>query len=144
MKSERGALILSVVMSLVVGAAAVTAASLTQSKAILLDGLFNLIYFLVALVTVRISVLAAQPDDRKFPFGYGYFESLVNAGKGLLILGVALFALVDAEGSAAEPYLRSAELLAGRDAPRKRGARRLSLMRRGGRRLQLFFNFKLV
>ncbi|HCQ36559.1 MAG TPA: cation transporter, partial [Alcanivorax sp.] len=59
MKSERGALILSVVMSLVVGAAAVTAASLTQSKAILLDGLFNLIYFLVALVTVRISVLAA-------------------------------------------------------------------------------------
>ena len=43
MKSERGALILSVVMSLVVGAAAVTAASLTQSKAILLDGLFNLI-----------------------------------------------------------------------------------------------------
>ncbi|HAJ44152.1 MAG TPA: cation transporter, partial [Alcanivorax sp.] len=96
MKSERGALILSVVMSLVVGAAAVTAASLTQSKAILLDGLFNLIYFLVALVTVRISVLAAQPDDRKFPFGYGYFESLVNAGKGLLILGVALFALVDA------------------------------------------------
>mgnify|MGYP002413243292 FL=1 len=96
MKSERGALILSVVMSLVVGAAAVTAASLTQSKAILLDGLFNLIYFLVALMTVRISVLAAQPDDRKFPFGYGYFESLVNAGKGLLILGVALFALVDA------------------------------------------------
>lgn len=96
MKSERSALILSVVMSLLVGTAAVAAASLTQSKAILLDGLFNLIYFLVALVTVRISVLAAQPDDRKFPFGYGYFESLVNAGKGLLILGVALFALVDA------------------------------------------------
>ncbi len=71
-------------------------ASITQSKAILLDGLFNLIYFLVALVTVRISALTNQPDDRKFPFGYGYFESLVNAGKGLLILGVALFALVDA------------------------------------------------
>jgi len=96
MKTERGVLILSAVMSVVVGSTAVTAASLTQSKAILLDGLFNLIYFLVALITVRISVLAVQPDDRKFPFGYGYFESLVNAGKGLLILGVALFALVDA------------------------------------------------
>lgn len=96
MKTERGVLLLSALMSLVVGSAAVTAASITHSKAILLDGLFNLVYFLVALATVRISALAAQPDDRKFPFGYGYFESLVNAGKGLLILGVALFALVDA------------------------------------------------
>lgn len=32
--------------------------------------------------------------------------------------GAALFALVDADGSGAEPYLRSAELLAGRTAPR--------------------------
>ena len=96
MKTERGVLLLSALMSVVVGSAAVTAASITQSKAILLDGLFNLVYFLVALVTVRISALTTQPDDRKFPFGYGYFESLVNAGKGLLILGVALFALVDA------------------------------------------------
>ena len=96
MKTERGVLLLSAIMSLVVGSAAVTAASITLSKAILLDGLFNLVYFLVALVTVRISALANQPDDRKFPFGYGYFESLVNAGKGLLILGVALFALIDA------------------------------------------------
>lgn len=96
MKTERGVLIVSALMSLLVGAVAVTAASLTQSKAILLDGLFNLVYFLVALITVRISALATQPDDRKFPFGYAYFESLINAGKGLLILGVALFALGDA------------------------------------------------
>ncbi|MCC4310515.1 cation transporter [Alcanivorax marinus] len=96
MKTERGVLILSALMALIVGSAAVTAASITHSKAILLDGLFNLVYFLVALVTVRISALTIQPDDRKFPFGYGYFESLVNAGKGLLILGVSLFALGDA------------------------------------------------
>tara|TARA_A100001391_G_scaffold178050_1_gene142323 strand:+ start:5207 stop:6151 length:945 start_codon:yes stop_codon:yes gene_type:complete len=96
MKTERGVLILSALMALLVGSAAVTAASVTHSQAILLDGLFNLVYFLVALVTVRISALTAQPDDRKFPFGYGYFESLVNAGKGLLILGVSLFALGDA------------------------------------------------
>ncbi|WP_111642352.1 cation transporter [Marinimicrobium alkaliphilum] len=96
MKTEVGALRVSVVMSLVVGGVAVTAATFTNSQAILLDGLFNLVYFAIALATLRVSQLASGPDSDQFPFGYSYFESLVNVGKGLLILGVSGFALFDA------------------------------------------------
>jgi len=94
-KTERTALILSAAMSLMMGTLGMTFAWLTNSQAILLDGLFNLIYVIIALVTIRVASLAAMPDTEKYPYGYAYFESLVNAGKGLLILGVSLLALGD-------------------------------------------------
>jgi Co/Zn/Cd efflux system component len=72
------------------------AAVITNSQAILLDGLFNACYFVTALFTLRVALLLKRPDDVQFPFGYLYFELLINAVKGLLILGVALFALIDA------------------------------------------------
>ncbi|MCC5858113.1 MAG: cation diffusion facilitator family transporter [Ectothiorhodospiraceae bacterium] len=95
MKVERRALLLSAIMSLIVGSAGISFALLTESRAILLDGLFNLTYFIVALATVRVARLSMRPDTEEFPFGYAYFESLINAGKGLLILGVSAVALVD-------------------------------------------------
>ncbi|MCS2608627.1 cation diffusion facilitator family transporter [Halomonas dongshanensis] len=96
MKTESGALVVSALMALVIGAAGITATLLSNSQAILLDGLFNLIYFAIALVTIKVSRLASRPDSDAYPFGYTYFESLVNLCKGLLILGVSIFALVDA------------------------------------------------
>ena len=95
MATERRALTLSAVMSLVLGSVGLGLAVLTGSQVILLDGLFNLIYFAIALLTVRVAYLVSQPDTEKYPFGFAYFESLVNAGKGLLILGVSLLALGD-------------------------------------------------
>lgn len=83
-------------MALLIGCAGITATLASNSQAILLDGLFNLIYFSVALVTIKVSKLASRPDSESYPFGYSYFESLVNLCKGLLILGVSIFALVDA------------------------------------------------
>ncbi len=95
MNGEQRALVLSTVMAFLLGLVGLTLAIMTGSQAVLLDGLFNLIYFLFGLVTLRVARLVAQPDSEKYPFGYGYFESLVNAGKGLLILGVSLLALGD-------------------------------------------------
>ena len=93
--TERRALILSAVMALTVGTAGVSFSILTNSRAILLDGLFNITYSAFALATVRVAQLAVQPDNEEFPWGYAYFESLVNAGKGLLILGVSAGAFAD-------------------------------------------------
>lgn len=96
MKTETRTLAFSAFMALLIGCAGITATLASNSQAILLDGLFNLIYFSVALVTIKVSKLASRPDSESYPFGYSYFESLVNLCKGLLILGVSIFALVDA------------------------------------------------
>ncbi|MCC5812400.1 MAG: cation diffusion facilitator family transporter [Ectothiorhodospiraceae bacterium] len=95
MKAENRALLMSAAVALLMGIAGVVFAVLTNSGAILLDGLFNLTYFAVAVVTIRVARLATRPDSPEFPFGHAYFESLVNAGKGLLIFGISAVALVD-------------------------------------------------
>ena len=96
MKTESSTLAFSAFMALLIGCAGIVATLASNSQAILLDGLFNLIYFSVALVTIKVSKLASRPDSESYPFGYSYFESLVNLCKGLLIFGVSIFALVDA------------------------------------------------
>jgi len=94
--SERAALLLSAGAALVLGLVGVAAAVATGSGAILLDGLFNLCFLVTALFTLRVAALLARPDDQRYPFGYLFFEPLINTVKGLLILGVSGFALVDA------------------------------------------------
>lgn len=94
--AERGALALSAGAALCLGLAGVAMAAITGSGAILLDGLFNLCFFVTALLTLRVAVLVSRPDDDRYPFGYLLFEPLINTAKGLLILGVSLWALVDA------------------------------------------------
>lgn len=96
MKTESRTLAFSAFMALLIGCVGIAATLASNSQAILLDGLFNLIYFSVALVTIKVSKLASHPDSEAYPFGYNYFESLVNLCKGLLILGVSVFSLVDA------------------------------------------------
>ncbi|MDX1587972.1 MAG: cation diffusion facilitator family transporter [Oleiphilaceae bacterium] len=95
MQTERGALGLSAAMAGLLGTVAVTFALASNSQAILLDGIFNLIYVMIALVTVRVSRLVTLPDNERYPYGYAYFEPLVNASRGLVILGVGLLALGD-------------------------------------------------
>ncbi|WP_110691926.1 cation transporter [Salinicola halophyticus] len=92
-KTESGALRLSTAVAAAIGAVALTVSVLSASQAILLDGLFNAIYAVVGLFTLRVGRLVIAPDDDTYPFGYGYFESMVNACKGLLMLGVSALAL---------------------------------------------------
>jgi len=95
MKTERGALRLSCGTALLMAVLGLVFAFITNSRAIMLDGVFNLMYFGIALLTLRIERLTSRPDNARFPFGHAYFESLVNAGKGLMILGISAVALVD-------------------------------------------------
>ena len=95
-QTERKILILSALACLVIGTVALAAALLSKSQAILLDGLFNLTYFLAGLFTIKISRLVMRGDDERFPNGYSFFEALMNGIKGLLILGVSVMALIGA------------------------------------------------
>lgn len=93
---EKKTLIISAVACLVIGTVALLAAMMSESQAILLDGLFNLTYFLAGLFTIKISSLVMRGDDERFPSGYSFFEALMNGIKGLLILGVSAMALYGA------------------------------------------------
>ena len=95
-EDEPKVLLISTIVSLITGCVGVTFSLISDSDAILLDGLFNLAYFAAGLVTIKIARLVQRGDDEHFPYGYAYFESLINGFKGLLVLGVSLMALVGA------------------------------------------------
>lgn len=93
---EKSGLLISVGGSLLVGIAGLVFSVVSESQAILLDGLFNLTYFIVGLFTLKVAKLVQQGDDEYFPAGYLFFEPLINGIKGMLILGISLMALWDA------------------------------------------------
>lgn len=96
MDQETNALKLSAGMALFMAALGIVFGILTQSDAIMLDGLFSLVGFAMAVVTIRVSRLVKQPPDEHFHFGYAQFEPFLNAVKGLLMLGVSGFAIATA------------------------------------------------
>jgi cation diffusion facilitator family transporter len=69
---------------------------LTHSEAIMLDGLFSLLGFVMALAAIRVSKLVYEPGNITFQFGYAGFEPLFNVVKGLVIVFISLLALYSA------------------------------------------------
>jgi cation diffusion facilitator family transporter len=67
---------------------------LTRSEAIMLDGLFSVVGFAIALATIRVSQMVQQPASPAYQFGFSGYEPLITLTKGLVIGFVALFALV--------------------------------------------------
>ncbi len=71
-------------------------AVLTNSDAILFDGIYSLIALCVALLTLRVARLAERPDDERFHFGYTAMEPTLNLFKALFILVACVYALTEA------------------------------------------------
>ena len=69
---------------------------LVPSEAIMLDGFFSLISFVMAGISLWVAWLVKQPDNEYFQFGYASFEPLINLIKGVLIATLSLFALCSA------------------------------------------------
>lgn len=97
--AERRFLRLSAGGNFTLGVVGVGFASVTNSQAIMLDGLYEVIYFVAALFTLRVAQLVHREDDDRFPHGYAYFEPLVNGLKGTFVAGVSLMAFVGAVDS---------------------------------------------
>ena len=95
-KAEYRYLLAAAIGSALIGCAGVAFSFITSSQAILLDGLFNLVYFAAGLFTLKVARLVQRGDDQRFPYGYGFFEPLINGMKGVLVLGVTLMAIVGA------------------------------------------------
>ena len=93
---ERRALRRSVWGNLFFAALGFGFAASSQSEAILLDGFFSLVAFVLSLLTIRVARLIEGPPDEWFHFGYSAFEPMLNTIKGLLLLGVCGFSLFSA------------------------------------------------
>jgi len=107
---ERRYLIVSAIGNLFMATLGLGFAFLTDSQAILLDGLFDATYLIAGLFTLKVATLVHREDDDRFPYGYAHFEPLVNGVKGLLVLGISLAALA---GAAASVFEGGREILAG-------------------------------
>lgn len=99
LRAEQRALTASIVGTLFMGVAGVVTAILSNSQAILLDGLFSFVGFAAALFARRVSARVLRAPDRIRPFGYGAEESIFTTFRALSLLGVVLFAIVNAISS---------------------------------------------
>ncbi|MFT6273947.1 MAG: cation diffusion facilitator family transporter [Halioglobus sp.] len=64
----------------------------TKSGAILFDGIYSLIAFATALVTLKVAKLAEKPGDELFHFGYTSLEPTLNLFKSLIVIVVCVYA----------------------------------------------------
>jgi predicted Co/Zn/Cd cation transporter (cation efflux family) len=71
----------------------------TDSEAILLDGFFAIISFVMGLVTLKVARMVQRPDDEQFHFGYAQFEPGLNTIRGLILIIVCAFALASSIGA---------------------------------------------
>ncbi|WP_371195996.1 cation diffusion facilitator family transporter [Glaciecola sp. SC05] len=68
-------------------------ALITQSGAILFDGVYSLIAFFMALLTLKVANLVQLPDDDRFHFGYTAIEPTLNLFKSIIIIVTCLYAV---------------------------------------------------
>ena len=106
-QSERLALHLSTWGALGLAILGIAFGLLVPSEAIMLDGFFSLISFVMAGISLWVAWLIKQPDNQYFQFGYASFEPLINLIKGVLIAILSLFAL----GSAVDALLHGGRVL---------------------------------
>lgn len=89
-KPERSAMRFSIYGALTLGVVGILFAIWSKSQAVLLDGAFNLISFIMAALALRISKLMDSPETERYPVGYVAYEPFFILIKGLLLLLLTL------------------------------------------------------
>ncbi|WP_434051644.1 MAG: cation transporter [Roseibium sp.] len=93
---EKRAMNLTRWANLGMGLAGAVAAWLSNSQALLIDGLFSLIGYISAVFAMRISQTAHLGPDRQRPFGYAADEALCATFRSLALIGLVIFGISQA------------------------------------------------
>jgi len=93
LETEKKGIKLVMLGDILMAALGLTLYYLTNSQAILMDGIYPFIDLVAALLTLRVVSLMAMQANQSQPFGYAIFEPVLNFIKGILILLLILFAL---------------------------------------------------
>ncbi|WP_420332570.1 cation transporter [Roseibium sp.] len=96
MALEKRAMNLTRWANLGMGLAGAIAALLSNSQALLIDGLFSLIGYISAVFAMRISQTAHLGPDRLRPFGYAADEALYATFRSLALIGLVVFGISQA------------------------------------------------
>ncbi len=108
LRDERGVLRVSIVATIVVALAGMVAGLVSGSFAILFDGVYSLLdagMSVLALIVVNLITSYATSEAlprrlrERFTMGFWHLEPMVLAANGMLLIGVAIYALVTAIGS---------------------------------------------
>jgi predicted Co/Zn/Cd cation transporter (cation efflux family) len=78
--------------NLLMGVSGVTAAQLSNSDALMVDGLYSGVNFVSAIIAGKIAASVRRKPDQKYPFGYEANESLYVLFRSLVLLGILAFA----------------------------------------------------
>ncbi len=78
--------------NLVMGVLGVTAAMLSNSDALMVDGLYSAVNFVSAIIAGRIALSVVKGADRKRPFGYDANESIYITFRSLVLIGILALA----------------------------------------------------
>ena len=106
---EQRALAISKWGNLFMGTVGVVAAVLSNSSAVLVDGLFSLIGFTAAVIGARISARVHLAPSRSRPIGYAADEAIYQTFRALSLLGLIFFAVGSAILNIAD-YVRGGEI----------------------------------
>jgi divalent metal cation (Fe/Co/Zn/Cd) transporter len=90
--SEKRSLAVAMWANVVMGVAGVTAAQLSNSDALMVDGLYSGVNFFSALIAARVAASVMKPADQQMPFGYDANEALYVLFRSLVLLGILVFA----------------------------------------------------
>ena len=93
---ELRALRWSMYSALAMAIVGLTFAGLTGSGVILLDGLFNILLFLMVALGISFAGKLNQGPDSAYHFGYGVYEPLLVMVRSALALALTVFAVFDA------------------------------------------------
>ena len=93
---ERKALLVSIFGAALMAGLGVYFAIVAESDAIMLDGVFSAIGFVMASITLKVAALVNRPDDEHFHYGYSHFAPLLNVLKAMLLLVLCTVALISA------------------------------------------------
>lgn len=84
--------------NLLMGAAGITAAQISNSDALMVDGLYSGVNFFSAIIAGRVAASLMRPADKRMPFGYDANESLYILFRSLVLLGILMFAGFNSAG----------------------------------------------
>ncbi|WP_170479790.1 cation transporter [Ruegeria arenilitoris] len=93
---ESRALTIGMVGNLFMAMAGIVAAYLSNSQAVLMDGLFSFIGFTAAFLGKRVTRNAQRKADKYRPFGYASDEAIFKTFRSLSLLGLVIFAMTSA------------------------------------------------